>query len=129
MIPMLEIMMERLLFTGSAGKHTSLLTNWMLLVNPWHACTMRVTDLGGLCVCVCVCAFYSPTTRYLSYNMMYFQGQRTIEKVKIFGVFSKNAFNFFKLRRVCVCYHVFANYKFGFFYKDTSFESYDTFSL
>ena len=78
-IPMLEIMMERLLFTGSAGKHTSLLTNWLLLVNPRYACTMRVTDLGGLCVCVC--AFYSPTTRYLSYNMMYFQGQRTIEKV------------------------------------------------
>ena len=62
-------------------------------------------------LCMCVCAFYSLTTRYLSYNMMYFQGQRTIEKVLNFGVFSKNAlfqsygvfttFNFLSLG-VCV---------------------------
>ena len=63
-IPMLEIMMERLLFTGSAGKHTSLLTNWLLLVNPRHACTMRVTDLGGLCVCVCVHSILLPRATY-----------------------------------------------------------------
>ena len=79
---------------------------------------------------MCVCAFYSLTMRYLSYNMMYFQGQRTIENVLNFGISSKNAlfqsygvfttFKFFKLRLVCVCYHLFAKYKFGFFYKDTS---------
>ena len=28
-----------------------------------------------MCVCVCVCALYSPTTHYLSYNKMYFQGK------------------------------------------------------
>ena len=73
----------------------------------------------GLRYLVCVCgAFYSPTTRYLSYNKMYFQRSADHRESFKFGVFSKNAlfrsyaiftpFRHFVL--LCVCYHVFANY-------------------
>ena len=94
-------------------------------------------------VCVCVCAFYSPNTRYLSYNKTYFQGHRTIEKslnlafslkmlcfevmpfLQLLGTlcfcvsvttFSPTTLLSGAWRRFQIC-------------KDTSFESYDTFSL
>ena len=71
---------------------------------------------GTLFVCVCVCAFYSPTTRYLSYNKTYFPGQRTIEKVLKLAFslktlcFEVMAFlqllNFLSLGTLCLCLSV-----------------------
>ena len=70
MIPMLEIMLERLLFTMPAGKHTL----YLIIIGCYGTWF------------VCVCAFYSPTM-HLSHNKTYFQGQRTIEKSFKFGIF------------------------------------------
>ena len=78
-IPMLEIMMERLLFTMPAGKHTL----YLIIIGCYGTWF------------VCVCAFYSPTM-HLSHNKTYFQGQRTIEFLNLafklnLSFFSKNA--------------------------------------
>ena len=99
---------------------------------------------------VCVCVFYSLTTRYLSYNMMYFQGQRTIEKVLNLAFSLKTLcfeimaflqlFIFLSLGTLCLCVSVttfsttlfsgaWRTFQIWLFYKDTSFESYDAFSL
>ena len=106
----------------------------------------------GLRYLVCVCgAFYSPTTRYLSYNKMYFQRSADHRESFKFGVFSKNALfrsngvfttlKFLRLGTLCLFVSVtmfspttlfsgaWRRFKFGFFYKDTSFESYYAFSL
>ena len=61
---------------------------------------------------MCVCAFYSPTTHYLSYNKMYFQGKRAMEKV-LFSqkmlcfkvmVFSHKILKIFKLVCLLPCF-------------------------
>ena len=48
-IPMLEIMMERLLFTMPACKHTL-----YFIINPRRTCTARVTVVGSVCLSACV---------------------------------------------------------------------------
>ena len=107
-------------------------------------CVCSLASHRGLRYLVCVCgAFYSPTTRYLSYNKT---DHRESFKFGIFALFRSNGvfttFSFFlSLGTLCSCVSVttfspttlfsgaWRRFKFGFFYKDTSFESYYAFSL
>ena len=112
------------------------LTNWLLLVNPRHTCTSRVTVLG-LCVW---CILFSYHALPIVQQDVLARSADYRESFK-FGVFAvMEFFLFLSLGTLCLCVSVtkfptrlfsgaWRRFKFGFFYKDTSFESYYAFSL